>query len=142
MAEQDAHNLERLLIGCIGRGSAGPLVNLTDGGDGTSGYRYTPEQSAAHGEKRKGRALTPEWRAAISRGMKRSEKVALNVAKASKASVGSKKSRGWWSTEEGRAKQKANNRGHTGHRHSEETKARLREAALRQHGTQNEGDFR
>ena len=37
LAEDEALSLEMIFIAAIGRGKKGPLVNLTDGGDGVSG---------------------------------------------------------------------------------------------------------
>ena len=103
LTDLEACQLESDLIRLIGREAyGGPLVNLTDGGDGPTGYRYTEEQRRAHGAKRP-KTLTPEWRAAISAGMKASAKVKANAVKAGRASKGRKKSSGWWSTPEGRA---------------------------------------
>jgi hypothetical protein len=46
LTEAQAFEVEVALIAAIGRGKNGPLVNMTDGGDGTSGYKRTPEQLA------------------------------------------------------------------------------------------------
>ena len=132
LTDEQAMQVERDLIRLVGREAhGGPLVNLTDGGDGPSGYRYTPEQSAAHGAKRKGRALSPEWRAAISVAMPKT-KTPEHAAAVGAAHRGKTREIGWWSTEDGRAKQRANNPGHTGHHHSPETKEVIRRAAVRQ----------
>jgi hypothetical protein len=133
LTDAQALELERIFIAAIGReANGGPLVNLTDGGDGPSGYRFTPEQRAAHGAKRKNRKLTPEWRAAISVSMKNNPKVIANAPKAGAASKGKTKKSGWWSTEEGRAKHATSNPGHTGHKHSEATKQQIRAARANQ----------
>ena len=132
LTDKEALQIERDLILLIGReADSGCLVNLSKGGDGPSGYKWTEEQRRAHGAKRP-KNLTPEWRAAISAGMKASEKVTANVAKAGRASRGSKKSSGWWSTEEGRAKQLANNHARLGQPHLAETKQKIRHATIRQ----------
>ena len=46
LSEGDAFKLERDYIELIGRRNldTGPLLNLTSGGQGASGYKYTPEQ--------------------------------------------------------------------------------------------------
>lgn len=41
LTEADAFQTERALIGAIGRGKRGPLVNLTDGGEGWAGGKHT-----------------------------------------------------------------------------------------------------
>lgn len=128
LGENEALHLERFFIAALGREmDGGPLVNLSLGGDnGPVGCKWTAEQRAEHSVRMRKRVMPPEWRAAVSAGMKKSEKVRLNAAKAGAASKGSKKRFGWWSTEEGRAKQRANNSGHTGHRHSDEARAKIR----------------
>jgi hypothetical protein len=104
LTDREALQLEADLIRLVGReANGGPLVNLTDGGDGSCGYRYTEEQRAAHGARRRGRPLTPEWREAIRAGMTDNPKVIANASKAGRAGRGTKKSNGWWSTPEGRA---------------------------------------
>jgi hypothetical protein len=47
LQEEDAYELERFLIQEIGREPQGPLVNLTDGGDGFRGLLRTPQHRAA-----------------------------------------------------------------------------------------------
>jgi hypothetical protein len=127
ITDSDALELEKILISAIGRvANGGPLVNLTDGGDGASGYRYTAAQREAHGARRRGRKHHPEWRAAISAAMKGRKLSSEHRAALSASKRGLKIEFGWWSTEEGRAKQRANNHGR-GHKiHSEETKAKIR----------------
>lgn len=66
ITETEAFETEAALIAAIGRGMDGPLLNLTDGGDGVSGYKWTPEQIAAVRAARKGFILSPEARAKIS----------------------------------------------------------------------------
>lgn len=133
LTDQEAIQLEKDMILLIGReANGGPLVNLTDGGDGAAGYRYTPEQREAHSARMRDRVMPPGWRENISIGLKKSEKVKLNAGKAGRATRGIKKSSGWWSTEEGRAKQRANNPGHTGYSHSEEAKNLIKAARAKQ----------
>jgi hypothetical protein len=132
LTEETAFNIERLLIGCIGRGDAGPLVNLTDGGDGPSGYKPSAELIERQAAGRRGKVRTPEQRARTSAALKGRPKSAAHAASAGAAQRGGKKSSGWWSTEEGRAKQKQNNRGNTGKSHSKEAKSAIRAARARQ----------
>jgi hypothetical protein len=66
---------EVALIAAIGRGEAGPLVNLTDGGEGKSGWTTSPETRAKIGAANRGRKRTPEViekTAAKNRGRKHS----------------------------------------------------------------------
>jgi hypothetical protein len=133
LTDAEAMQIELDLIHLVGReANGGPLVNLTDGGDGASGYRYTPEQREAHGAKRRGRKLSPEWCAAISAALKGKPKADSHIAAAAAARHGIKNKSGWWATEEGRAKQRQNNRGHTGHKHSPETILVIKFARMRQ----------
>jgi hypothetical protein len=115
LTESEAFELERLLIGLMGRGRNGPLVNLTDGGEGPAGMKQTPESNVLRSAALKGKPKSPEHAAAVGAAHK-----------------GKKRSTGWWSTQEGRAKQKKNNRGNLGNEHSEDTKIALRVARARQ----------
>ncbi len=142
LTEEAAFELERLLIGCIGRGEDGPLVNLTDGGDGAAGYKPSAKLLAHHSAIRKGRKHSPEWCAAISAGTKGKIKTPEHIEAAAAAQRGKPKKSGWWSTPEGRAKHAAGNPGHTGHRHSEETKAIIRSARLQQKNVSTVGQFK
>lgn len=47
-----------------------PLVNTTDGGDGTPGYRFTDEQKAKISTTRTGQKLSEEHKAKVSAAMK------------------------------------------------------------------------
>lgn len=70
--EQVAFRLERRAILLIGRGSKGPLTNLTDGGEGSSGYEWSAEsrQKISDSNKRVRQRLSEEdlraWGFAIS----------------------------------------------------------------------------
>lgn len=84
LSEPDALALEAFFIAAIGRQDrGGPLVNLTDGGEvGPTGYRHPPELQARHSARRAGRPLTPEWKAAVSDGLRGRSKSPEHVAKA------------------------------------------------------------
>ena len=71
------------------------------------GGKHTPEHNAKIGQSSKGRRHSAEVR------------VRMSIAQR-----GTKKSHGWWSTEEGRAKQKLNNHGNQKPR-SPETRAKI-----------------
>ena len=119
MTESEALAVEKMLVAALGRNSEGGLlVNLTPGGDkGFKGGTHRPESRAKTSAALKGRTKTPE-----------------HVAAAAAAQRGGTKKSGWWSTEEGRAKQRQNNSGvfKTGHRHTPETIEKCRAAAIRQ----------
>lgn len=58
-SDNECSNEEIKLIAAIGRLPNGPLLNMTDGGDGTSGYKRSPEQCAAMSLIRKGKPGRP-----------------------------------------------------------------------------------
>lgn len=60
ITENEAFETERALIRAIGRKPNGPLLNLSDGGEGISGYRYTVEQRARVSAGAKRRGISPE----------------------------------------------------------------------------------
>jgi hypothetical protein len=78
LTEEVAFETEIAFIAAIGRKkNGGPLVNLTDGGDGASGYTHSAEgranMSAARSRSQLGKKRGPqsaEHRAAISRSLK------------------------------------------------------------------------
>jgi len=75
LTESEAFELEMLLISVIGRRQhGGPLVNSTDGGEGTSGYKHVNRRMRKHSQEHKdkiaasliGGKRTPEQRAKMS----------------------------------------------------------------------------
>ncbi len=60
LTDDEAYDLEIKLILAIGRGDRGPLLNLSDGGDGVGSH--TPESKAKLSAWRKGKSLPPEVR--------------------------------------------------------------------------------
>jgi len=90
ISEEEAFELECFLIREIGRGAKGPLLNLTAGGDGVSGYIQTPEHLAKLSAVRRGRSLSPEARQLISEKLKgrtfsNEHKAAISSAKKGKS---------------------------------------------------------
>jgi hypothetical protein len=87
LTNEQALDTERALIAALGRADrkAGPLVNLTDGGDGMEGYKQTPEAIAKTVAYHLGRKRSPETCARIGAsrvGEKQSaEAIAKRVAK-------------------------------------------------------------
>jgi hypothetical protein len=72
LTESEAFILEKKLIALYGRldQKTGTLVNLTIGGDGVCGYKYTPEQCKRKSELGKGRVHSPETIAKMCRVQK------------------------------------------------------------------------
>ena len=70
--EADAFKHERYMIAVLGRKDLGTgiLVNLSDGGEGSSGYKHTPEARAKMSKANAGRTLSPYHRKRISEGQK------------------------------------------------------------------------
>ncbi|CAB5212764.1 grpIintron_endo, group I intron endonuclease [uncultured Caudovirales phage] len=110
--EEDAFEHEKFLISCF-RDMGIKLVNLTNGGEGSAGYRWTNEQKAnfdisgnknpmfgkRHSEesktkmsdKAKGRAVTEEAKAKISKKLKNREFSESHIEKLRIASKGNKR---------------------------------------------------
>lgn len=146
MSEAEAFMLEKELIAFYGREDidTGILVNLTDGGDGPAGYKMPPELRAHHSAIKRGLKQTPESNAKRSAALKGRRMPAEQRAKLSASQRGKKKLFGWWSTEDGRAKQRANNPTvfKSGHEHSDETINKLRAARLSQQNVSDVGRFK
>ncbi len=70
VSEDEAFELEVSLISNIGRYNLkeGPLTNLTAGGDGCAGLKWSDEAKQRSSEMRKGRKYSEAHRAAIGRG--------------------------------------------------------------------------
>ena len=110
-SEIEAFDHEKVLISCF-KDMGHKLVNLTDGGDGTAGYRWTDEQKAnfnMNGEKNGmfgkthsvetkqkirekaiGRKITKDTREKISEKMKNRTFSEDHIEKLRKASMGNK----------------------------------------------------
>ena len=135
--DAEAIAIERLFIDAIGRElHDGPLVNLTDGGDGPEGYKPSQELIDRQVAARVGWKHTDEHKAYISKCLKGVKKTPEHAAKVKAANKGKKKTSGWWSTPEGRsahgAKIKAIREANGSYGHTEETKAKIREKRFQQ----------
>ena len=122
LTNEDAIETEIALIAAIGRKTAGsgPLVNMTDGGDGRLGGSPSIETRAKLSVSRKGTPLTPRALAslALGRALPRSPE---NLEKLRSANVGRV------FTPEARAKISAANKGRT---HTPETRAKVAAAGV------------
>ena len=65
LTEAEAFEIEKALIAAIGRVPHGPLLNMTDGGEGTSGFKRTAESVERSANTRRGRIVSEETRRKI-----------------------------------------------------------------------------
>lgn len=99
ISEDTAKEIEVKLIEIIGKriDGKGPLTNITNGGDGTSGYVLTEDHKKRLSESAKGRKHTDEYKQYMSEkmsGRKLSKEHCENIAKSKtgkKASIETKK---------------------------------------------------
>lgn len=110
LTDARAYEYEQALIAAIGRRPHGPLVNLTNGGEGVSGLKQSPEHRAKLSAAARNRS--PEYRANL-RARKHSPEAREKMAAAARR-------RGI--SLETRAKINAANRGR---KHSPETRAKM-----------------
>jgi hypothetical protein len=92
MTEAEAFALEKYCIGLYGRidNGTGILRNLTDGGEGSSGFKHSPETCAQLSEMRKGTRLSEEHRkkiATLHRGRKRSAETRRKISESQKGKI-------------------------------------------------------
>lgn len=137
LSEDDAFAVEIALIAAIGRGERGPLVNMTDGGEGRSGYKCSQETRAAMSAARKGRKMSETHRAAISAANRQRWSDPTARAEASKRFAGrtlsvetrrrmSEARKRKWESEEGRALMlAAHANAHNGAKRSIETRGKI-----------------
>lgn len=126
LSEDIALDLEVELIQIYGRRNIGTgcLANLTDGGDGVSGYVMSKEHRQLLSNLAKGRKWTEEQRERTIKariGMKRSEATKAKMSKSASGRIAS---------DETRAKLSEIAKNRPRRSHSEETKAKMRAAAL------------
>jgi hypothetical protein len=78
LTEQEAFEIEKAFIKAIGRGKNGPLVNMTDGGDGSSGWKHSPEWRASMSQTMKGRPGTMKGKTHSQETKRKMSEVARN----------------------------------------------------------------
>jgi hypothetical protein len=88
LQEWAAFELEIAAIAFYGRADEkrGPLVNISDGGEGSSGYRHTSEALAKMSVASKRNVRTPQWRANIGAGHK-GKTIPLHAKQAQRSKV-------------------------------------------------------
>ena len=94
--EREAFEKEKNTIAAIGRHPIGPLTNMTDGGDGISGYKQSEETKRKIGQSNSGKKRTKDQLKSMSErvkgsnhpfyGGKRSEEVKKKVSIANSGS--------------------------------------------------------
>lgn len=92
MNEDEAIDLEKKIIANIGRIDlgTGTLTNMTDGGGGTVGFRFTKEQKEYLSKLKKGKNISPEHKEKVVAAVKRRWKDPVFKAKMSQANTGKK----------------------------------------------------
>jgi hypothetical protein len=121
LTELGAFAIERRMIRWYGRKDMGTgiLRNMTDGGEGATGYTHTAETRAKLSQLGKGRKLSDETRARMSAAGKNRKLSAETRAKISEAN------RTRIVTDETRAKMSATRKGRPGKPNSPEKRAKL-----------------
>lgn len=118
LSEEEAHETEIAFIAAIGRETeGGPLVNLTEGGEGTSGWVATPEFRDKCRDRMNAFYEDPANRLAASARSK-GNKHNINAprteewcGKISQSLIGNQRTLGYRHTEESRAKMSASGKG-------------------------------
>jgi hypothetical protein len=88
LTEAVAHTYEVALIAAIGRGRLGPLVNLTDGGEGVTGMKHSTQHREKLSVEGRGRVFSAETRAKIGSARRGKTMSAESKAKIAAAKCG------------------------------------------------------
>jgi len=94
LLEEEAFAFEKQLIRCIGRRDLrrGPLCNLTDGGEGRSGFVVAEETRRKIGAAHRGKMVSVDIRAKISAGKRGSRHTSETRQRMSQSQIGRKHS--------------------------------------------------
>jgi hypothetical protein len=110
------------------------LVNLTDGGEGTSGYRYPDELRKEMSIKRTGRPMPEGFGAKVRArqlGVKKSPEVGANISKGKKGKAFSEETKENWKrwnhSEETKEKLRITS---SMHRHNDEAKSKISQSKI------------
>lgn len=128
LTEAEAFEIERRRIAEL-RGQGVILCNLTDGGDGASGHKRSPEWCQMMSRVHKGKVLSEETRHKVSEGVKASGYIPSEEArrKMSETHKGHKRSLGYRHTPEWRqaaSERSKGNKGRSGQTRSLEERAK------------------
>jgi hypothetical protein len=130
LTEEEAFKIERERI-AIWRADGADLANITDGGEGSSGFKFTDEQKRNISKKLKGRILSENHKKKIGsfhKGKKwylGRKKTPESIAKSASKNTGKKRSE---ETKEKLRKIRINNPTFKGKKHTEETIEKIRSA--------------
>jgi hypothetical protein len=100
LTEEEAFMHERYMISVYGRKDIGTgiLINMSDGGEGNSGYKHSEERRGKISKATKGRPKSEEWKAMmkeVMKGKNKGKKMTEEQKKAISVSQTGKKMRGW-----------------------------------------------
>ena len=72
LTEEEAFRHEKYMIGVYGRKDLGTgiLINMSEGGEGDSGYKHSKERREKMSKALKGRPKSEEWKLKVSQSMK------------------------------------------------------------------------
>lgn len=145
LTEAEAIETEIALIAAIGRGNYGPLVNLTNGGDGISGFIQTRAQHEAHLAKMNTPEIIEKCRKnatgnTVNRGRRHSIISKQNMSDGGKGKILSDEHKnairnGMLNSETHKKVRAA----YIGKTHTDRTRAKMRESQARRRATERDG---
>jgi len=128
LTETEAFQFETFYIGFYGRRDLGEgtLCNLTDGGEGGSGYKYSEEAKRKISERQKGRKFSKKTRQKMSESSKNKKHSKEALQKMSKATKG--KNNPMYGKKHSKKTKMRISDANKGKKHSEETRQKISEA--------------